>query len=433
MDCLKFVYIVVLSTCIFIALLIASSYLFVKQYEYAKIFVEEFKDINEKDESNFLTNRNESFRKGDSPDFYNISISIKRNISVPINRSKNGVKSMKINEDCKKIQGNSSIKLPKNMSDRNLNIPCPIDNKFNVGSNNKCFKYIRRYKKSDNPDEVCRTFNAQFFEIKNNMDINILKNLVEGNVNDKYIDIGIRCDSKSVCKYLSSNKTVSQDLKVITPKNLMSCIILYNTKSKSLECKKESKARTKYSYFCQKENSTATHSCSIWKIRASDGFCYNKLRVKNHYSKQTAEKICNEMKMKLPILESSNSMDIGKVYSQKMKTPLWIDMYCEHNTTLKCKWKNESLIDIKNHFSDIVIKQRKEDENCVILDNKFNGTLFANSDARARASSESEKSPARQCDNEKNIATTNLFSKPNQFLSKIFTKSETYNTSMEEK
>ncbi|CEF61239.1 Hypothetical protein SRAE_0000036550 [Strongyloides ratti] len=46
-------------------------------------------------------------------------------------------------------------------------------------------------------------------------------------------------------------------------------------------------------------------------------------------------------------------------------------------------------------------------------------------DARARANSESEKPSTKQYDNDKNIAITNLFSKPNQLLSKLFSKSET--------
>lgn len=54
-------------------------------------------------------------------------------------------------------------------------------------------------------------------------------------------------------------------------------------------------------------------------------------------------------------------------------------------------------------------------------------------DARARANSESEKPSTKQYDNDKNIAITNLFSKPNQLLSKLFSKSETCNNTIHDK
>lgn len=54
-------------------------------------------------------------------------------------------------------------------------------------------------------------------------------------------------------------------------------------------------------------------------------------------------------------------------------------------------------------------------------------------DARARANSESDKSSTKQLNDGKNVTTTNLFSMPNQLLSKIFTKSETCNNTIQDK
>ncbi|CEF61238.1 C-type lectin-like domain and C-type lectin fold domain-containing protein [Strongyloides ratti] len=279
------------------------------------------------------------------------------------------------------IKNNHKIgdKSTKNILLSNHSNKCFHENEFNLPSNNKCYKLIRSNKSNDNKINICEDGKRYIFEMKNVENLNILKSINKEFINNSYIDVGVRCDLEKVCRYKSSDDIIDEEIKKLIPYISENCILLYNTESKVLECKEEFSIKDNYSYLCQRDTFLDTKSCSSdKKIRKTDNFCYNKEKINSNFSNDASKNLCNDMEMQLPILEALKSIDVGKTFSKEMDKPLWVNMHCQDNDILICKWNNDYVVDLNNYFSHNSIQKKNKDENCVYIDNKSKGLHFSN-------------------------------------------------------